>query len=82
MPPQLFEHAELNPFLKVRVEGAARPELFGHRIPLATCSQHVENTSHYLSQAQPGTPTFATFFVNWEQGFDLFPERVRDLVKL
>src|SRR5215203_4755003 len=34
--PQLLEHAQFNPLLEVVVNRAARPELLGHRLPLAT----------------------------------------------
>src|SRR6187401_2923780 len=47
--PQLLEYAQLNPLLKIGMDGAARTELARHRLPLATCYEHIENSVGNLS---------------------------------
>src|SRR5580658_1169909 len=62
--PQFLKHAQLDPLLKIVVDGAARAKLAGHRLPVAAGSQHIQNPACYLTHLQPRTTTFTTAFVN------------------
>ena len=79
--PQFLKHARLDPLLKIRMDGAAGTELPGHRLPLATGGQDIENATDDVPHGQPRTATFTIAFVNWYHQIDPLPQRLGNLVK-
>jgi len=79
--PELLEHAQPNPLLKIRVDRAAGAELLRHRLPLAACGQDVQDATHDVLHGQSWAATFTTAIVNWDHEVDPFPQSLGDLVK-
>src|SRR5277367_3079012 len=80
--PELLEHTQRHPLLKVSVDRAAGSKLPGHRFPLTARRQDIQDAADDVSHGQQRAATFATRFVNGDKKIDPFPQGVGDLVKL
>jgi len=54
--PQLLEYSRALPLLEALVASGAGAELLGHRFPLATGAQDVQDAVHDLAKGRRGTP--------------------------
>lgn len=78
----LLEDARLSPLLEAKVTCRARTELARKRLPLATCTESVDDARQDNSVRNPWATSL--WLRNWlgEERLDLAPEGVRDVGKL
>jgi len=79
--PDAFEDARSHPGLEPQMAGAAGTVLAGNHLPLAACAQDIENAVEHGAIQHAGTAIGTGQFVGRQDGFDPFPQVIRNLAE-